>query len=231
MMWPEDRYGWLDWGLGDGTSVYRDTYGNPGYTNTFGPYLIEPPLVEFEHCDVSDPFDVNDAGTGKCGNYTDVSHEDYERCAVTFLSYFTGGKATPHKQNVIEFYGWAEHLLVRRDQPQDPGGYHYALQVEIPPTKVAIGGQGYLGSDHILYKVLPNGATVDVTPTVKGDDFYYFYVQPAKYTLVHLTECTALTNTNDERTTIGIEKVSVLSIDKWREKVSVLSIDKWRSRK
>ena len=207
MMWPENQYGFLDWGLVDQTNAYWDTFGTTGYTNGYGPYLFGPPLVAWEHCDVTDPYDFEDSGTGNCGAYHTVRHEDYERCAVTFLSYFTGGKAIPHKQNVIEFYGWADHLLVRRDQPQDPGGYHDALQVEIPPTKVAIGGQGYLGSDHLLYKVLPDGATVDVTPTVKGDDFYWFDVQPTKYTPVHLTECTAAGNTNNARTTIGIGEV------------------------
>ena len=46
----------------------------------------------------------------------------------------------------------------------------------IPSASITLGEEGQLGSDGALYAALPDGTTVDVTPTVSGNSFCTFGV-------------------------------------------------------
>src|SRR5579885_1948481 len=73
----------------------------------------------------------------------------------------------------------------------------------IDPRQITIAGKA-LDTNGTAYFAWPDGVTRDVTPRTGYD--YYTFAQPSvgKYTLVHLTECTALGNPDNTRTTIGV---------------------------
>lgn len=52
---------------------------------------------------------------------------------------------------------------------------------EVPSQNIAIGSYGNLGTNGILYKILPDNSDVDVTPYIPGSDFYGFFVNFDKY--------------------------------------------------
>ena len=74
----------------------------------------------------------------------------------------------------------------------------------IPPEQISIGGFGNLDTNGNLYVMLSDNDPADVTPRAPGNNECTFTVNGQKYTLVHQTEQPALTNTNRNRTTIGV---------------------------
>jgi hypothetical protein len=100
-------------------------------------------------------------------------------------------------------------------QPSWNGGYPPQIQWRgaggnppltqaIPSQSITMDGQP-LGSDGNLWRAYGNAETHIVTPTVTGKNFYIFD-QPSTtpFPVVHQTECTAMGDTNNSRTTIGI---------------------------
>ncbi len=80
----------------------------------------------------------------------------------------------------------------------------------IDPRQITIAGKA-LDTNGTAYFAWPDGVTRDVTPRTGYD--YYTFAQPSvgKYTLVHRTLCQALTDTNWDRTTLGVGEYVFLS--------------------
>lgn len=135
------------------------------------------------------------------GGTAEKHDEAIARSARTLYELHTGGKATSRRSNLFVMTGQAEGV-------GDPFWWEYASEKQayaIPVTDVLLGSLGPLGSDGRLYTFLPDGESYDVTPTVLGNTYYTYGIpEPSKHKLVHLTECTALTNPDNTRTTVGV---------------------------
>ena len=83
----------------------------------------------------------------------------------------------------------------------------------VPSQDITMCDFGPLDSAGNAYKKVSGGETHDITPSVKGVDYYRLNDIPGKqkYALTHTTECTAVGNTNNDRTTIGIGEAVDLS--------------------
>jgi hypothetical protein len=100
---------------------------------------------------------------------------NYEQTKTTLA---TGGPPGSTKLRLWELSVSAEsqELIPSEDPVVDvPPDSGFA---NIPPQEIAIGSLGYAGSDGVLWVLLPDNITVDVTPYVKGNDNYSFD-QPA----------------------------------------------------
>ncbi|MGH7952464.1 MAG: hypothetical protein ACREFE_11180, partial [Limisphaerales bacterium] len=209
--WPKTFWPDLEWG----TEEISVNGGDPEEG-----WVDEPAIVE-EHCEVKNPSPQDDDVWILNGNEWDETkdHWDYARHAQTHMKLFTGGKGKPQRQNLFVVNGSANEVLNQWARPyrDDLTEFIYwdpeAGGPDIPKQDITIGELGQLGSDGNLYVLLPDNVTKDVTPKIKNKDFYIYDVEAAKYTLIHLTECTAMGNTNDERTTIGVgENVDLMGM-------------------
>ena len=119
--------------------------------------------------------------------------------ARTTETLYTGGKAQMGRQNLFSLTAGATEYSGKpegapwSDTPSKP----------VPPTAIEVGGKA-LGWDSRAYLALPDNMTKVVTAQVKGAKHYSAGVGASKHRLVHLTQCRALTNPNDERTTVGV---------------------------
>jgi hypothetical protein len=81
-------------------------------------------------------------------------------------------------------------------------------KTELPKQNITMGELGPLGSDGLLWRVLPNGATREITPTAGGVDFYTFLPRHTKYGLTNV--CHAPVPADRQRTTVGVgEEVDI----------------------
>lgn len=145
-----------------------------GFTPGQGP---TPPLsICRQHCVVAPTRD--ETWTGTWG--IETLHEELKKTAQTTLKLRTGGKGVPGRMNLWVLTGHA--LEVLNEWEAWPCGQYVPKQI-IPYQQVTLGELGKLGSDGRLYKALPDGVTPDVTPTVKGVDYYTFGVNEQKYEL------------------------------------------------
>lgn len=81
-------------------------------------------------------------------------------------------------------------------------------KTELPKQNITMGELGPLGSDGLPWRVLPNGATKEITPTVAGVDFYTFLPRHTKYVLTNI--CHAPVPADRQRTTVGVgEEVDI----------------------
>jgi hypothetical protein len=150
-------------------------------------YEDNPPIVGMEHCEVHDPTSahwgptpVRDIYDPWYGQMTVGSLDwTYNRTAQTTMKLFTGGKATVHRSNLFVVQGSATEVLDKRAVPPLQGGVNSRT---IPPEEITVGGLGKLGNDGRRYKVLPDGATKDLTPKTSRK-FYTFKVDGTKYYL------------------------------------------------
>ncbi len=81
----------------------------------------------------------------------------------------------------------------------------------VPSEQISIGGFGNLDTNGELYVELSDNDPDSVTPRVKGKDRYTFVVNAQKFHLAHQTIFPALSNTNLNRTTIGVGEYVTLS--------------------
>lgn len=159
------------------------------------------PIIGMEYCRVSDPVDY--VGDFYPAYYTETT-QTYTRDAQTKMKLFTGGKATVmQQQSVFAVAGSAREVGRKRSTPPY-SEYSYGGTPAIPAQDITIGDLGQLYPDGRLYAALPDNITKDVTPLVVSKDFYTFEVDATKHKLVHLTQCTALSNTNNTRTAVGV---------------------------
>lgn len=166
---------WTGWGVE--TDVYD---GGSTYTN-----LISIKIGN-EHCDVDDtdnPWAIQSEEWFLQGQYLasywpewESNQKDtYTRKADTVWHVQTGGKGVP-RQNLWQFGGSASEVLSKRSVPP----FYNASTRGIDPTQIQILGKN-LDTNGVLYTILPDGQDLDVTPQVKGADFYTFGVGGQKY--------------------------------------------------
>ena len=148
-------------------------------------YEDNPPIVGMEHCRVQDPtsthwgptpvLDIYDPWYGQMT----VGSLDwtYDRTAQTTMKLFTGGKATVHRSNLFVVQGSASEVLDKRAVPPLQPNVRSRT---IPPEEITVGALGKLGNDGRRYKVLPDGAPIDLTPKTSRK-FYVFSVDAAKH--------------------------------------------------
>ena len=158
--WPADGYP---------PSLYGSQYCVDDYYGVHQPTAVGPPSLPWEHC--SAPPDVSIAG---CITNT------WTRKAQTTLRLRTGGKAGAHRQNLFSFYCTADEILTPRWW-SEIGGPPSPTQA-IPPNQITVGDVGQVGNDNCLYKVLPDGQDLDVTPSTPRQ-FYGFNIGRTKHTL------------------------------------------------
>lgn len=151
--------------------------------------------IEGEFCGVSD--------SQRTGNANIGTFDRHCRAARTKIKCYTGGKAGD--QSIYVGNGSAQEILwLRAIPPYCPPTLHAYNQKEIPADKIELGDFGDLGSDGLAYAAWGNDEVHDITPRVKGKNFYKFDVDASKHTLVHATQCAALTNPDSSRTQLGV---------------------------
>ena len=199
--WPASF--WPDLVDGTGTTSYTVTHNGQTSGGSWSgevdpPYVGEDswPVIAFEHCHVQG----SKAGSashsdGRGGYKTSKDQVNFRRGADTVMKLFTGGKAESKRQNIFALSATAQRPFSMSLKPNlldDSGWWEYELPpkwgqwINIDLTLITIGELGQLGSDGILWVELPDGVTKDVTPKVKGLDYYTFDPPPppSKYTPV-----------------------------------------------
>jgi hypothetical protein len=111
--------------------------------------------------------------------YTETEIEEFSKSATTILDLRTGGKAIAKRQNLWVISGSAAEIT----DHWEPWPCHSANVPSrpIPPQEVEILGSK-LRDDWRLYKVLPDGVTMDATPYVRGKSYYRFDANGQKFT-------------------------------------------------
>ena len=136
--------------------------------------------------------------------------QDYYRVPPTWsgnigyvVELFTGGKALRQSKalfvlsDALTWCTGALHLEVDQNYP-------------VPSPEIALGALGNLGNDGILYVALNTSEHVVITPRASHPYLNGSLPTEGKYTLVHLTEYLALTDTNPARLNLGVgEKVDL----------------------
>ena len=137
-----------------------------------------------------------------------IGYRTRTRFAHTRYELHTGGKGIFNQKNLFvgsaSARGVGDPFCPEVDSV-DPGGWDIAY------TNIMLGGLGRLGSDGLVYTVIADNATKDIKPTVQGNPYYTFSEPWAtKHKLISSTLHLALTNTNRDRTTLGVgEEVSI----------------------
>jgi hypothetical protein len=87
---------------------------------------------------------------------------------------------------------------------------NYSDSATIPPARIQIGSLGALDTDGYLCVALGDNGTRDVTPKIPSVKYYRHNVAVGKYLLKSTVACAALTDTNLDRTNLGVgEHVAV----------------------
>lgn len=149
--WPTSIYGTLD--------DYWDSYVD----EVIGTLL--PFNENWEHAEVQETVPFEDV-SGSTVNYT--------LNIDSAIKLDTGGKAVPHAENLFAIAASATERGTEWDF-----GQLYTNRAVIDASKITL-SLGKLGADGILWKVLPDGTTVDVTPRTAAGR-YGISVDSTKY--------------------------------------------------
>ncbi len=135
---------------------------------------------------------------------------DWDFYANTTMTLQTGGKGLPGlsaQQNLFCLSANAESYLPPNNQGCGFAGFKDCGS--IPVTAIEVAGKN-LGEDGKVCFVWPDSITRDVTPLVKGKDFYKFFEMFEKHKFKSYTWHPALTDTKRDRLQVGVgEEVSV----------------------
>lgn len=135
--------------------------------------------------------------------YKDYEYRDYSKTTVTRTRLRTGGKALSGRMNLFAISASAREFIA---PAPDNNVFWNAKPVD--PTAISVLGKK-LGSDGILYKLLPDNDSYNITPQVDAQRYEYG-VTAQKHIFVHETLHPALTNPDRERTTLGVgEEVDI----------------------
>lgn len=130
---------------------------------------------------------------------------------LTPMTLTTGGAASSTAKNLFEISASAQ----TQTNAEPPNTDHvpwlpYSPFVPVPYDQISVDSFGQLDSEGKAYAVLPDNKDVIATAHIKGHDKNTYRLTPAKYTLTSYTLHLALTNTNRNRTTLGVgEEVSL----------------------
>jgi hypothetical protein len=155
------------------------------YNGCTGDYDYPAPVIGLEHCDIKIEYAFSVLGVLKIS-------EHYERKADTVVKFFSGGRPFPfpfmRDPQIGVFSGSAQKMTCWSIKPENPGFSGPDCSAEIAPSEVTLGDFGRLGADGSTYKRVQDGKTYDITPKVKGRDFYKFQVGlPSKHIFKHDT--------------------------------------------
>jgi hypothetical protein len=169
--WTNRTSSQMTWGTnGSGMQIYT---ANDGSTAT---YDIGLPLLTSEHCVVKDPqsppVTLQNLGGGNW--VTNWVQEQYVRHSQTRWRLQTGGRA--NRSSLFRLSATAAQILDKRAQRP----FYNVNSLAIPPQGISVMGQA-LYADGNLWMVLPDGANLDVTPYVNGQDFCTTAVAEQKY--------------------------------------------------
>jgi hypothetical protein len=95
---------------------------------------------------------------------------------------FTGGKSYPKGNTVFMIGGSVGEILLKRATPNYYVQWMNEWRRPIPSQEVILGDLGRMGNDSRLYAVLADGETHNVTPQVRGKDFYA-WSDPISYSM------------------------------------------------
>lgn len=154
--------------------------------NTSDDDLDNPFVIAKEYCDMGVPL-VDHSGAGTYP-YDPVSGRFDHAIVVEFgvrhaqatMQLQTGGRSGSKLQNLFGFNGSATQLVPVKWPPATPFP-NVPPYRPIPQQNIYINNVGYLPATGTKYKVLPDDTTIDVTPTVKGVDYYTFDENETKY--------------------------------------------------
>ncbi|MGA3284637.1 MAG: hypothetical protein ABSD57_09300 [Verrucomicrobiota bacterium] len=151
-----------------------------------------PPMLTWEHCDVSDP--VNTIWPLQMGQdgmpWQGSDNKTYTRQADTVIRLRTGGKGVAGRQSVWQLIGWAIEIVNKREVPP------YAGRIgNLDPSQVQIMGQP-LGADWVAWKTLPDGTEADVTARVPGVAHFAFGVGPVQKYHPYIMASSSTTSAN-----------------------------------
>ncbi len=185
------------WGGGSGViyagmtwpaSSWPDVAGG-WYTNSFDPDDDDGPIgspVIWEHCNINVPID-DLSGPWTETDYGVLDEQlwkfKYSRHADAHIMLQTGGKAKSGRQNLFQLSGsaTAQRYGGKCPPPNDPDTQTiWPPLPTIHPQDIQILGES-LDTNGNLYAVIPDNDTLDVTPQVKGVDYYTFNVSATKY--------------------------------------------------
>ena len=190
--WAFPASNWPDVVVGENveTSEYDDDYGSStGYTTS-----SIPVQVVFEHCMVQLPVGSSSGWPyrweGSGFPESPLVKGKYHRQADATMELQTGGRTGSQRQSLFCLSGTAGKLKDKYDYPEvDDQKVVSWMSGRNPATtpisaqKITIDGMP-LGSDGKRWRVYKDNTTRDVTPRVKGEDFYAFTVSQQKYRLL-----------------------------------------------
>jgi hypothetical protein len=127
--------------------------------------------------------------------------------ARTVETLFTGGKAGIARKALFSLSAGATEYGKPQDFPwQNTPGEPVAAE------RITVAGKT-LGADYQAYMVLPENETVTLPLRVQGAKHFNTGLSATKHKLVHNTFCTALTNPDPERTSLGVGEYVWLFFD------------------
>jgi Glucodextranase, domain B len=179
------------------------SYGvySTSYTNSVGPPSVE--WMEQSAASGALPYDFDTM---------------YGTSSSRQVKLFTGGKAMRQKQGLFDLSS-----AVNRESGVDgnvpdwdflfneemvygsQNSWHFqSTGLPVPPDEISLGGLGSLGEDGNLWKILPDGKGIDITPSAPVTSFVGNLPGQQKYVLTHQTAYPALTDTNLARLNLGV---------------------------
>lgn len=175
--------------------------------------------IGYEHCAVKDSQPGNATWPDGSGGYKEAKDRVvYTRTAETVMKLFTGGKAVSKRKNLfmLSASAWRTQGMTLKPNLLNDTCYwewdpppNWGPTKQVDSTDIEIDGKP-LGSDGKLWCLYEDNDTRDVTPRVKNNDYYTFTVGASRHTLKSYTWHPALTDTNRERSQVGVgEEVSV----------------------
>ena len=133
----------------------------------------------------------------EAGNRETTHMESHDTTDAT-LALDAGGKSLSHRQNFFEISATADSWRVARIYPGDEYSQVYADIRDlgkVDSTTIKVDGMT-LGSDGVRWRIYADNDTRDVTPRVKGNDYYTFNVPPPTKYHLYIGLGTSTTNAN-----------------------------------
>ncbi len=187
--WIRENYSWpADQSTGTSTYLWLQRDDSSGVEFTPQPVVWEYfasgehelplPQPPWEYCDVS----IKDGDSKVRPDFYYFDNLDAKRQAQTKIKLQTGGKALSRRQNLFRMTGTAAPAVYSVESHNVTDlVFSTKAAPPIAPQNITLGELGQLGSDGVLYKMLPDNVTKDITPDVAGVDYYTFSVDATKH--------------------------------------------------
>jgi hypothetical protein len=171
-----------------------DFVGHPYNSSTSTITFPYPAQTVLEHCNVQLPVGISSGWpvrwAGSWFSYSTATKGKYQRQAEATMELQTGGRASSQRSSLFCLSGTADKLITKYDYPEvnDQQTVYWTsgrdpATTPIPAQGITIDGLP-LGNDGKRWRVYKDNDTRDVTPRVKGEDFYTFTISQQKYRLL-----------------------------------------------